>query len=135
MRDIKHAQSLFNIASRDFKAAKAMLNPEDFDDPVFGFQIQQSVEKLLKAWLSLKGVAYTKTHDLESLAELLADAGVQLPEEIQNALSDITMYAVIMRYLDTPYLDEPIDRPYMLKLAGHLIQTFEQVLQDERQNS
>lgn len=131
MSDIKHAQALFNIAQRDFKAAKAMLNTDDFDDPVFGFQIQQSVEKLLKAWLSLKGVAYTKTHDLESLAELLLESGVCLPEEIQDALPDITMYAVIMRYLDTPYLDEPIDRSGKIQLVNNLIRLFEQALRDE----
>jgi HEPN domain-containing protein len=96
MSDRNHALALFKIAQRDFKAAKAMLDPETFEDPVFGFQIQQTVEKLFKAWLSLKGVVYTKTHDLESLAEMLEETGVQLPEEIQNALPDITIYAVAM---------------------------------------
>ena len=131
MSDLKHALALFNIAQRDFKAAKAMLDPETFEDPVFGFQIQQTVEKLFKAWLSLKGLVYTKTHDLENLAEMLVEAGVQLPSEIVNALPDITIYAVAMRYLDTPFLDEPIDRTETIALVDRLIITFEKILKNQ----
>jgi len=128
MSSDKHALSLFHIAQRDFKAASAMLDPEVFEDPIFGFHIQQTLEKLLKAWLTIKNVVYTRTHDLENLADMLEEAGVQLSEEIRTELSDITVYAVTMRYLDTPFLDEPIDRAKMLNLVDNLIQTLGSLL-------
>ena len=49
------AQALLRIARRDLKAAEVLQIPS-IDESSWGFQIQQAVEKSLKAWLP--GVNY-----------------------------------------------------------------------------
>ena len=44
------AQALLRIARRDLKAAEVLQIPS-IDESSWGFQIQQAVEKALKAWL------------------------------------------------------------------------------------
>ena len=61
-----------------------MLDPEVFDDEIFGFHSQQSVEKTIKAWLSLAEVTYSKTHDLEQLFAMLEESGRSVPERFRN---------------------------------------------------
>jgi HEPN domain-containing protein len=60
MSDIKHARMMLDIANSDRKAIRNMLDADKFDDTIFGFHAQQAVEKLFKAWFSLRGVAYTR---------------------------------------------------------------------------
>lgn len=52
-----------------------MLVAEQFEDSIFGFHAQQTAEKSLKAWLSLRGRAYPKTHDLRVLFQLIGALG------------------------------------------------------------
>jgi HEPN domain len=73
MSDIKHARMMLDIANSDRKAIRNMLDADKFDDTIFGFHAQQAVEKLFKAWFSLRGVAYPRTHDLKVLHQLLED--------------------------------------------------------------
>ena len=51
MRDPKNAQKMFNLALKDFKALQNMTDEVLFDIEIFGFHAQQTVEKLLKAWV------------------------------------------------------------------------------------
>ena len=73
MSGVEHAREMLIIAQRDFKALQGMLDAETFADEIFGFHAQQAVEKVLKAWLTLVGVEYPRTHDLEELLELLEE--------------------------------------------------------------
>ena len=54
MIDRDDAERLLNLAKVDLKAIRNMLDPERFEDSVFGFHAQQAAEKALKAWLSLR---------------------------------------------------------------------------------
>lgn len=78
MKDIEHARLMLEMARKDFKALGGMTESTVFDDEIFGFHVQQSVEKSLKAWLSLLGVFYPKTHDLRLLFNLLQEQGVYI---------------------------------------------------------
>jgi HEPN domain-containing protein len=69
MNGVEHAREMLTLAQRDFKALQGMLDVETFADEIFGFHAQQAVEKALKAWLTLVGVEYPRTHDLEELLE------------------------------------------------------------------
>lgn len=73
MRDSKHARLLLELADRDLQALSHMLDTRAFADAIFGFHAQQSVEKLCKAWLTLVGVTYPRTHDLRALFRLIED--------------------------------------------------------------
>ncbi len=63
------------------------------------FHAQQSVEKALKALMSLYGLEFRRTHDLDELAAQLADAGYGLDTQ-EPGLSRLTPYAVQERYDD-----------------------------------
>jgi len=51
-----NAIALLAIARRDLQAAQGMIDTTTFHEAVWGFQVQQTIEKALKAWLYLYGV-------------------------------------------------------------------------------
>ena len=96
MSDINQAKNLLKIAQRDVRALSGMLNADTFADEIFGFHVQQAVEKLLKAWLAAMGEVYPLTHNLILLLQLLEDLGCDVTEFYE--LSDFSPFAVILRY-------------------------------------
>ena len=64
MNQNEEARLLLNLAQRDLKALSGMADPEIFADEIFGFHVQQVIEKSLKAWLTCKSLRYPKTHDI-----------------------------------------------------------------------
>ena len=123
MSDLEHGRYMLSLARRDLKALRGMLDPDVFDEAVFGFHAQQAVEKSVKAWLSLVGAAYPKTHDLEELFAILKEQGVAVPEEFA-ARQSLTKYAVFLRYEITDRYGEALDRPGLIegieKLVGYV---------------
>ncbi len=71
MKDISAARVLLRKARNDISALIHMSDEEAFSDDIFGFHLQQAIEKTLKAWLALLGVLYPKTHDIHLLLRLL----------------------------------------------------------------
>jgi hypothetical protein len=96
MNDLKQAQVLLATAERDMSAIKGMGDGTIFADEIFGFHVQQAVEKLLKAWLALLGKAYPATHDLARLLEILKTYDTNVLEFCD--LTEYTSYAVRFRY-------------------------------------
>ncbi len=84
-------------------------------DRIVGFHAQQAVELFLKAVLSLQGVGYERTHDIERLASLLSAGGVEPPPDVDE-LAQLTPWAVERRYGD-PFEPEPLDRQWALRLV------------------
>ena len=113
MKDHKHAQLLLDLADRDLQALRHMLDTRAFADAIFGFHAQQSVEKLCKAWLTLFGVTYPRTHDLRALFGLIEDDDPGSMEEFM-ILIDLTDYGVQFRYDTTADL-LPLDRAAVLR--------------------
>jgi len=77
----EEAERYLRLARRDEAAFRASLNSATVDFAVACFHSQQAVEKALKAVMSLHGLEFRRTHDLEELSGTLADAGVNLPLE------------------------------------------------------
>ncbi len=48
-------------------------------DSIFGFHAQQVAEKLLKAALAVRGIAFRRTHQIRELMDLAAENGIGLP--------------------------------------------------------
>ena len=71
----EEAKRMLAVAEVDLKALRNMLDSEIFEDSVFGFHAQQASEKSLKAWLSLRGIVYPKTHDLPHSDEFASGRG------------------------------------------------------------
>jgi len=115
------------LAQRDLKAAQNMMDTEKFDDAIFGFHAQQTVEKALKARLCLHGITYPKTHDIRLLFRLLEDSHNSVDEQFYN-LADLTDFAVEFRYdiLD----DEPLNRISIVRKINVLLKHIEKLIND-----
>ncbi len=113
MRDPKHGQMMLEMATADLQAIRHMLDPHQFADSIFGFHCQQAVEKLLKAWLSLAGVSFPRTHDLRVLFDLVEDIDDVGVVPFRD-LEDLTDYGVQFRY-EAPLDLDPLDRPALAK--------------------
>ncbi len=83
--------------AEDCRVAEVLsASAEPLDDAIC-FHCQQAAEKLLKALLVADGVPPPRTHDLESLADLLSSAQ-SLPEDLEDALTHLSELSVIPRY-------------------------------------
>ena len=130
MRDPKHARMMLTVVRRDLKAMNGMkTHAEFFDDEIFGFHAQQAIEKALKAWLSLAGIEYPRTHDLRQLFELLEQSGESVPEEF-HALMHLTDFAVQFRYESLVNLDAELNRTKLIKQVSEVLAHVEKQIQD-----
>ena len=84
------------MAHRDLRALRGMQNAEVFANEIFGFHVQQAVEKSLKAWMCAVGITYPFTHQISRLLVLLRDAGAEV--EAFWWLDEFTIYAHQARY-------------------------------------
>lgn len=91
--------SLLGAARRDFLAFELLSAQPEAPAEVVFFLAQQSIEKVMKAVLAYRKIAFRKTHDLVELAALLGDGALRelLPEDLMIRLGP---YAVEMRYVN-----------------------------------
>jgi HEPN domain-containing protein len=117
----EQANALLQKARQDLYMMRAHQNDPHVSDETWGFHAQQAVEKLLKAILSYRQVQYPFTHRLRVLAELLHEAGADLPECFEPLL-DLTPYAAELRYSVLPRDpgEKPLDRTETIKLMTML---------------
>lgn len=101
---------MLNAAERDFKALLNMQDEALFEAEIFGFHAQQTVEKLLKAWLSEIGVRYQKIHDLQILFALLKDNNQNIPLDLEE-LEELIDFAITFRYEVFDNLNTSLNRP------------------------
>ena len=127
MNDKKYAKQLLELARKDLTALHGMLGDETtFDDAIFGFHAQQTVEKSLKALLSNKEVEFKKTHDLSELFAQIKERGNELPEEF-SYLIELTDFAVEYRY-DLMLDEEPINRREILEKINKLFELVNELI-------
>ena len=86
-------------AKNDFKIAEHELGQTDNEivTDAICFHCQQSIEKLLKAYLASKNIDFGKTHNLEFLLELCRKQDA----DFENLnVGNLSFYAVEVRYPD-----------------------------------
>jgi len=88
---------LLRKARQDELVVQKLLSDREVDDDTLGFHAQQAAEKMLKAVLASRGVDYPKTHNLRVLIELLAQAGIKLPEEFAE-ITRLSQFGTTFRY-------------------------------------
>lgn len=115
MRPPEFVRALLHKGRQDEAVLEALLPDRQFDDETVGFHAQQAVEKLLKAWLSHRGIDYPKVHRLETLLDLLSANGCELPEDAADVVS-LTPFGTVFRYEDLP-LDIAFDRQRALQVV------------------
>ena len=94
---LRQASDLLRLAQRDQVAVESFKTLPEIDFAIIAFHAQQCIEKCMKAVLSKHEITYPRTHDLDDLCELLAEAGLDMPVS-RELLNDITPYAVTSRY-------------------------------------
>lgn len=99
-------------AGADLAAAELLAEDPGQDDGVIGFHAQQAAEKSLKALVAHHGGEIPRTHDLEYLAELVAE-DVDLPSDLGD-VAWLNPWAVTMRYDEA---DASLDRRAALAAA------------------
>ena len=118
MSDRKQARELMDAAGRDLSALRGMGDACVFTDEVFGFHVQQAVEKYFMAWIALSGGLYPTTHDLADLLSALKDrdaAAVDFDDLVQY-----TPYAVRFRYAGVS--GHPLDREHLVQRVEALLE-------------
>jgi HEPN domain-containing protein len=128
MKDVEHARLMVQLARNELTVLKALQSAPDEATSAFGFHAQQAVEKALKAWLSLAGVAYPRTHALSVLFDLLLDGGVNAAIGFRD-LEDLSPFAVQYRY-EALADSETVDRPAMIEKVAVLIVHVEHLVAD-----
>ncbi len=102
-------------------------DPEVFSAEIFGFHVQQAVEKALRAWLCCLGVSFPKTHDLDELAALLEETDQEIPDFVPPLL-EFTDFAVAFRYEAFPDMESDVDRQECLQGVNRLLQHVRHIL-------
>lgn len=126
MNDLKHANMLLALAQEDQNALVGMGDTKVFSNAIFGFHVQQTTEKALKAWLIALGIDYPRTHDLRLLFQLLKHHGEGVDSFFD--LIEFNAYAVQFRY-EAITDDEPISRDEAAQTTHRLIQHVSNILQ------
>ena len=108
MKPLDRPDTLLAKAAEDQALVAAAVDNPAISDAIVGFHVQQAAEKLLKALLVRRDVAYRRTHDLFELFGLLSASGLPVPDRVLR-IGLYTPYAVEFRY-DEPDLDAKLDR-------------------------
>jgi len=61
---LNQAQLLLRKAEQDAVVVSRAVTDSEISDEIAGFHTQQAAEKAMKAVLSVRGIAYRRTHDL-----------------------------------------------------------------------
>lgn len=120
--------ALFELGCADIKLVEKNLQDRDIREQLLLFHLQQAVEKFLKALLSLHHINFPKIHDIGELIELCEEAGVTLPEYVEEFIS-LTPYAVEFRY--GLMIEEILDVNYYYQKALEFKKMLEKIIQDK----
>jgi len=118
---LSEADGLLRIAIADLDTAIASSDPAVFREGAWGFWLQQSVEKALKAWLVHLGEIPPPTHDLNRLLRLLEQQAVDTGRF--RSLAQLTLFAVQVRYDADPQplgLDRAAFQDQVRQLIEHI---------------
>ena len=118
---LSEADGLLRIAIADLETAIASSDSAVFREGAWGFWLQQSVEKALKAWLVHLGAMPPPTHDLNRLLRLLEQQAVDTGRF--RSLAQLTLFAVQVRYDVNPQplgLDRPAFQDQVCLLIEHI---------------
>jgi len=91
-------------AESDLASAEILLGAGSRVTDVICFHCQQAIEKYLKAFLTDREVRFGRVHDLRTLLDLCIQKDQDFEELDKESLSELTFYAVDVRYPDEFYM-------------------------------
>ena len=122
---IEVAELLARLARIDLATAEKLAPDPEINDRPVGFHAQQAVEKAVKVALTLEGVDFPKTHDLEYLITLAGKHSIAMEPEFASA-SWLTPWAAEFRYDDAPI--ETLDRERAITAAKAAIRWSQELI-------
>lgn len=90
---------LIQLAEKDFIASRRVASDED--EQFFSLRcyfLQQSVEKLLKCGITIRGSRYSKSHDIRDLYRACLDLGWAEVEGLETLQDTLTLWESKSRY-------------------------------------
>jgi HEPN domain-containing protein len=119
IRYFKSAYTDYELAVNIFQIPR---NDEAFVNDV-AYHLQQSVEKVLKAFLECQGITVPNTHDIDKLVRMSRDNGskVVLTEWIEDKADTITRWETDTRY-NIDYHAETSKIKKGIEEIGHFLQ-------------
>jgi HEPN domain-containing protein len=128
MSELKKAATILKAARSDLRALRGMQeDTESFVDEIFGFHLQQAIEKTLKCWIALRGKEYPFTHDIGRLIGILEREGLDMTK--YDDFVEYHPYATVFRYDSTTMKsDEVPDRAAAVREVQELFHHVEQLL-------
>ena len=105
------------IAENDLYAAEVLLTAPKCRPELILYQVQQAIEKSLKAVLIFEEKAVPLTHSLELLISELSESD---QKNFPEAISELTLFATIKRYSEGDEIIEIKDIEAAIQL-GHFV--------------
>nr|WP_307992060.1 HEPN domain-containing protein [uncultured Niameybacter sp.] len=116
MVDTLRYKDWMDKAERDIKSAK-ILKEHDCGNDVVAFHSQQAVEKLMKAYLIVKGQGLANTHSLIYLCKLCSKIDSEFRKYIRDC-GFLNQYYIETRYpADTPLIVEEYEADECIDIA------------------
>lgn len=119
MNALDRARTLLRKANIDFGQMTLNLNYPVPEDEPFGFHAHQAIEKALKAYITILGIRYPRTHDLGVLLKILQEQGQPVDNYWEYA--ELNPFAAEWRYDDDDFPDTPLDRPALYSKVQSLL--------------
>ena len=104
--ELDNANELMRMCRKQTLGIDNMLDETIFSEELFGFHAQRGTELALKAWVSLVGERYERTHSVADLVVILSNAGV-VDVRPYTHLATLTPYAVkyVYKEIENPTMD------------------------------
>lgn len=126
MANSKMTRQWFTYASRDIRAAIAILEMGNEFKNIAAFNCQQGVEKVIKGYLVFNGVRPPKSHSIKELSKLVENLDPKLAKKLAKA-EILTKYTVVYRYPDAE------KKPLTLKQVRSAIKLSNQLFEQLRE--
>jgi len=116
---VAESRQLFEAGRRDHLACTLPIESRHAAPETIGFLAQQACEKFIKSRIVLAGGVVNRTHDLDYLADLAIQSGLDVPAD-RAALRQLNPYAVAVRY--EGHQEASLDGSLPLTLVEGLLQ-------------
>ena len=126
MKNMDEANILLQKANDDFTALSNMIDDEVFSDGIFGFHMLQTIEKSVKAWLAFLKIRYPKTHNINSLLQLVEQNGYDISP--YDDFIEYSIYAVQYRYDQYDGTGQSLDRHECIRQVSVLLNHVDRII-------
>ena len=129
--ELDNAHELMRMCWGQIRALFILLN-SDVEENIFGFHAQRAAELALKAWISLAGERYERTHSIIELVVIINNAGVP---EVQRFAHLVTLSPYAVKYIYEEIADPTMDRHYVADEVNALADFVDTLVQQAESES